>query len=351
MLSSETKNILIYSGAFNPPHVGHLKIVLNTINALHFDGEIIINIDKHSPWKKDGDLVPYSYRKNMLINLFGKTFNYSIYENKKNLVYARDIIEDIKNKYPIANLYYLVGEDQYKLIEKWEDYLTFNNFVIIVCHCRSNHKKIKQIDPKHEIVYDQYIPCDSATIKKTLAVKYLGNKNLDYIKKNHLYLQYKIADMLTEHRYQHTLRVLDTITTIAYANLFSEQDILRAQIAAILHDIAKSWEHEQYLKLFSPSFLKIFPSFHCAHGHAAAEIAKTKFKITDNIILDALRNHVIYKDNSNNKIAKALYCADKLEPARLPTDITNREELLEECCKNLNKGFASVLRANTEKYK
>lgn len=47
----------------------------------------------------------------------------------------------------------------------------------------------------------------------------------------------------------------------------------------------------------------------------------------------------------------ALYCADKLEPARLPTDIANREWLLEECCKNLNKGFASVLKANEEKYK
>lgn len=351
MLTNKTKNILIYSGAFNPPHIGHLKIVLNTIKALNFDGEIIINVDRHSPWKKDGDLVPYTYRKNMLVNLIGKAFKYSIYENKKNLVFACDIVKDIKAEYPTANLYYLVGQDQYKLIKKWKDYSIFNELVTIVCHCRSKNKKISQKNSKHRFVLDEYIPCDSATIRQTLAVEYLGKKNLDYIKKNHLYLQYQITNMLTQHRYLHTLRVLDTITSIAYANNFTDQDVLCAQIAAILHDIAKSWDYEQYLKLFSSAFLKNFPSFHCAHGHAAAVLAKTKFKVTDNIILDALRNHVIYQDGNNNKIAMALYCADKLEPARLPTDIANREELLEKCCKNLKQGFESVLKANTEKYK
>ena len=45
---NEQKNILIYSGAFNPTHIGHLQIVLNAINAISFD-EVIINIDKHLP--------------------------------------------------------------------------------------------------------------------------------------------------------------------------------------------------------------------------------------------------------------------------------------------------------------
>ena len=50
---------------------------------------------------------------------------------------------------------------------------------------------------------------------------------------------------MTERRYQHTLRVLDTITKIAVGNNFNDKEILQAQTAAILHDIAKQYSEEQ----------------------------------------------------------------------------------------------------------
>lgn len=79
------------------------------------------------------------------------------------------------------------------------------------------------------------------------------------------------------------------------------------------------------------------------------KIAKSQYSINDHIILKAIANHVICKDN--NKITKALFCADKLEPARKKKDILHRRQLYNECINNnLDKVFKKVLKLNGEKY-
>ncbi|MCQ2956654.1 MAG: bis(5'-nucleosyl)-tetraphosphatase (symmetrical) YqeK [Mycoplasmoidaceae bacterium] len=156
---------------------------------------------------------------------------------------------------------------------------------------------------------------------------------------------------MTERRYQHTLRVLDTVTKIAQSNNFTDEDILRCQTAALLHDIAKKMTDQELRSIISNDELSSFPTYHCAHGLAGARLASKDFGIKDPIVLDAIENHVIFKDiNSNNRVAKALFLADKLEPARTEADIPGRQQLFSESLFNLEATFEKVYKLNGAKY-
>ena len=65
-----------------------------------------------------------------------------------------------------------------------------------------------------------------------------------------------IKNKLPLSRYLHTLRVLDTATKIGYGNNFNDKEILQVQIAAILHDIGKTYSDEQIRKILSNNQLK-----------------------------------------------------------------------------------------------
>lgn len=346
---AELNKILIFGGAFNPPHVGHLQILQKAIEYIK-PQQTFICVDKISPWKHAGQLAPYQYRVQMVNNLMLDQVRYDIYPNKNNLSYTCDIIQEIHNEHPEAELFFLVGQDQYELITTWNNYDVINNLSTIVCYKRGT-KPVKRINDKHIILPDAIINCSSSELRQSLDVKQLGQKNRDFIASNGLYIQSKVKAYMSERRYEHTLRVLDTVTKIAQDNHFSDEDVLRCQIAALLHDIAKQYTDQELRTIISNDELSSFPSYHCAHGLAGSRLAEKDFGVKDQVILDAISNHVIFKDvNSTNKVAKALFLADKLEPARTEADIPNRAKLFDDACLDFEKTFQEVYKLNGAKY-
>lgn len=341
--------ILIFGGAFNPPHIGHLHILLKAIDFIK-PHKTIVCIDKVSPWKHAGELAPYSFREEMVNNLFSANAEYEVYANKHNLTYTCDIIKELASTYPDSELFFLVGQDQYELITTWNNYPEINSLCTIVCYKRGD-KPIKRINDKHIILPDAQIKCSSSDIRANLTPEAIGQKNFDYIRNHGLYTQYKVRSYMSERRYEHTLRVVDTITKIAMANHFSDEEILKCQTAALLHDIAKRMDDQELRTIISNDELSQFPTYHCAHGLAGSRLAKKDFGINDEQVLDAIENHVIFKDvNSTNKIAKALFLADKLEPARTAADIAHRQELFNQALEDYDKTFKKVYKLNGEKY-
>ncbi len=286
----------------------------------------------------------------MVNNLMLDQVRFDIYPNKNNFSYTCDIIQEIHDDNPDAELFFLVGQDQYELITTWNNYDLINSLATIVCYKRGT-KPIKRISDKHIILPNPVINSSSSELRQNLNIKELGQANRDFITSNGLYIQTKIKPYMSQRRYEHTLRVLDTVTKIAQGNNFADEDVLRCQIAALLHDIAKQYSDQELRTIISNDELLSFPSYHCAHGLAGARLAEEDFKIKDPIIIEAIANHVIFKDiNSSNKVAKALFLADKLEPARTEADICNRQELYEQACLDYEKTFQLVYKLNGEKY-
>lgn len=137
----------------------------------------------------------------------------------------------------------------------------------------------------------------------------------------------KLADRLSEKRFEHVLRVEETAVKMAKAR--PEASVDKASIAALLHDYAKD-DSEKHLKQFKdyPGYDPEWLTYGSAiwHGPLAAMIANKEFGVEDKDILNAVWNHTIggYDMTLDQKI---LYIADYIEPARNFNGVDKAREL------------------------
>ena len=92
--------------------------------------------------------------------------------------------------------------------------------------------------------------------------------------------------------------------------------------------------------------LKYYPEYlyeseYLHHQYVGEYLAKKKFYIRDEEILEAIKNHTTGNENMN-KLAKLLFVSDKIEPKRG----FNSAPLINACINNLDEGFIAVLKDN-----
>ena len=158
---------------------------------------------------------------------------------------------------------------------------------------------------------------------------------------------------LTKDRYRHTLNV--AYTAIAMAMRYnpdpSNSDFIkRAEIAGLLHDCAKCMDNDKKLqiceknKLPCNNFEKSHP--YLLHGKVGAYIAKTKFNINDEEILQAITWHTTGRPN-RSLLEKIIFIADYIEPARNP--IPELDLIRQLAFIDIDKAMEKIL-ANTLKF-
>ena len=111
----------------------------------------------------------------------------------------------------------------------------------------------------------------------------------DLFEKLHKYVKENVG----QHRYEHTIGVVETATR--YARKFGA-DVDKARIAAIFHDACKS---EGALQ----------------HGPAAAKLIKEKFGVDDEDIINAIKYHTVGRANMSI-LERVIKCADLTDPTR-----------------------------------
>lgn len=124
-----------------------------------------------------------------------------------------------------------------------------------------------------------------------------------------------VKEQLTDHRYQHTIGVMNSAITLA------EQygaDVKKAETAAIFHDYAKFHPKEEMkmhiLKQKMPADLLDYNS-ELWHAPVGAYLVETKVGITDREVLEAIRYHTSGRENMS-LLEKVVYLADYIEPGR-----------------------------------
>lgn len=119
---------------------------------------------------------------------------------------------------------------------------------------------------------------------------------------------------LSEHRLAHTYGVRDLAVELARAY---GTDPGRAEIAALLHDMAKPLSQEEadreIARLGLPG--ELLGSRDIAHGHIAAAWAEERYGISDREILDPVRYHTTGRRGMSLP-EKILFVADTTEPGR-----------------------------------
>ena len=156
------------------------------------------------------------------------------------------------------------------------------------------------------------------------------------------YVQRKLQRVLDEKRFVHTIGVAYTATALAMAY---NCDIKQAQIAGLLHDCAKMLPDGRLLKLCQKNGVQMATYEqthpHMLHAKAGALLARSKYKITDSDILDAIRWHTTGKPAMSN-LGKIIYIADFIEPNRKNLDCLG--EIREVAFKDLDECVYLILK-------
>lgn len=125
-----------------------------------------------------------------------------------------------------------------------------------------------------------------------------------------------LKDRLSEKRYEHSLRVMDTALQMGQG--FSI-DMDKLRLAALLHDYAKDMDHAELLKigeqkkLIKCSTEIVQPDL--LHGPVGAYLLKEELNIEDEEIIQAVHYHTT--GNVNMSIMDIIvYIADLIEPER-----------------------------------
>ncbi len=147
----------------------------------------------------------------------------------------------------------------------------------------------------------------------------------------------KLKSKLSDHRYVHSLGVLET--AIKMAQIFGV-DIEKARIAALLHDCAKQIPHNEQSVLckkynIPTDDIKENQSG-LLHADLGAYLAEHEFGVDDKEILDAIRYHTLGREKMSD-LEKILYLADIIEPNRKEFD--GLSELKKLCFLDLDRAL------------
>ena len=337
-------NKIIFGGAFDPIHNGHLNMAENAKKAL--DGEIILVPARISVWKENSAPVEDKIAMIELAIRNHQSFSIEKYEieNQKNVTYSIDTVRFLKEKHPSDKLFLLIGTDQVNEFHRWKEADKISELVQIIYFSRPGFKLDQANIEKYRMmkIDGEEIDVSSTKIRQLRSFE-LPDDVLFYIVEHNLYEgMVELVRILSPERLEHSKSVAKTAYEIAKANNLS--DPIRYFVAGLFHDLGKDIPLKEQIKLTRESF----PGYGCLpdfayHQFAGAVLAKEMYGIEDEDILKAIKFHSTGSDDMP-LMAKIIYAADKIEPTRG----FDSSDLIAAMKKDADNGFKIVLQANKD---
>ena len=325
--------ILIYGGTFDPVHSGHLKLFSTAIKEIKPDVSYVF-VAYNSPYKEISQ-TPYNLRKEMAKQVFAplhKKIIFDDFEYKKHRkVYTFETLKYVKQKYPKAEIFILVGTDCAATLTSWKNAeYNFKNATFVI-GLRQGYKTVKPKFKAH-ILKGTFPKVSSSALRLQIMLNVKTPKAIlpevaKIINNNSLYFL-PIHKWLKEHlkasRFNHVIAVAKEAA--ALAKIYNI-DVEKAALAGLLHDAGKSLTKEQMIAYAKKHKLKIedfnelsknAPSL--LHAEISAHIAEKQFDVQDKEILQAIARHTLGAKNMTI-FDKILMVADMCAKGRRPQDI------------------------------
>jgi len=145
-----------------------------------------------------------------------------------------------------------------------------------------------------------------------------------------------LADNVSAHRLQHILGVEQMSVELAYRHQVNPQ---KAAQAGLMHDLAKFFKPSRLLEMAKHNGVEIdsicAANPHLLHADVSAIVAQEEFGVTDEEILEAIRNHTLGRPHMN-PLSCIVFVADALEPNR--GDTPELEAMRQMSWQNIYKG-------------
>jgi len=305
-------NIGIFGGAFNPPHIGHVKAAETAVIQNNIDLLIVIPTGI-PPHKALPDNTPCpEYRMLMTQNSFSNSSNVrvsdmEVFSNDSN--YTIDTVKKIKHEYPGSELLLLVGTDMYEALDTWKD----------------SEALLKIVKPV--VLPRDVIIISSSELREKLPLRegknFIDDLNYALIIKHRLYsakpewnwLRERAHSMLSPLRIPHV-----DACEIESLRLASRWDVDPddAREAAILHDITKKLDFSQNMCIIAEHGIIIDKLGNheekLLHSITGAALAQSEFGVSDKVA-DAIKWHTTGRAQMT-MLEKIIYIADYIESTR-----------------------------------
>ena len=134
----ESEKLLFYGGSFDPPHLGHRRILEAAVAAVKPDIVYVIP-SGISPHKKRSG-TPFRDRVTMCRRAFSGIQNIKIstIEGKGSRSYTFKTVRYLRKRFPGKELFMLIGSDMLTSFTKWFLYRRIMSAVTIVAGCRDD---------------------------------------------------------------------------------------------------------------------------------------------------------------------------------------------------------------------
>ena len=113
----------IFGGTFNPPHIGHLIVAEHARVSAGLD-KILFIPAYISPLKDSGEEINAQDRLAMTTLAIDKNPHFEVSDielKREEKSYTIETIEVLKNKFPSAEFYLLIGMDNYQSLQEWKE--------------------------------------------------------------------------------------------------------------------------------------------------------------------------------------------------------------------------------------
>ncbi len=362
--SGNVRKVGIDGGTFDPIHNGHIESACQVFNKLKLD-EILFIPTGNPPHKVSSNITKEEQRFKMVqlaIKEY-KGFNVSDIETKrKGYSFTVDTLKilhkEYTEKYGEVKFYYIIGTDVLSELSLWKDYdkvISMFDFAVLkrpgYDYENAKEKAVSLGAIIHEIEAKE-IDISSTEIRRLVregkSIKGMVHPSVEeFIMKNRLYInpiKYDIESIkkdlkerLSSERYTHSLGVMDEC--IRLGQIYSA-DLDKCAIAGLLHDCAKELSMQQYGYLgidVSPTKQKYIEGYNknLLHAKAGAVVAKQRYGIIDEEILDAVESHVTGHPYMGI-LSQIVFLADYTESNRKGT-------VFDDIRKQLDKGLSSAM--------
>ncbi len=345
--------ILIYGGSFDPVHKGHYALLRAAIKQIKPDKTHIFTAYQ-SPFKA-APALPFKLRTQMAKEVLGsldKNIIFDDFENKNGRVtFTWETIKRVKDLYPQAQVYLLVGTDCLNDLHNWKNSSYIFENAIVTAGKRKGFK-FETKDFKYTLLNGVFPLVSSTQIRTAVLCNGLLPNNImpqtaKTIEDKLLYglnIHKWLQENLRPNRYLHVKLVAQRAVELAKLYGAKAEDMA---LAAILHDAAKCMSNQE-LAVYCvknkiktaelDNIIKYSPAL--LHADVSADLAKKIFKVKKPSVLNAIKYHTLGRLNMTLE-EKILFVADMSSKDR---SYSEAKKVYHQALKSLQEGMKEALR-------
>ena len=343
----------IYGGAFDPPHLGHQIAAQTAIQALGLNRLLLVPAGQ-PPHKALSPGTQSAEQRLELVRIMadglglpGQVEASDMELRRTGKSYTADTLKEVRETYPGAELWLLVGTDMFLTIQKWRQPEEILKLAGVAAFGRTEADSEALFQPQREFLQRTYgarlctislpgmVDISSTRLRQSLgsgevslARRCLSDSVYGYILRQKLYgtnadlkrldwpeLRACSYSMVYAKRLPH-IRGIEA-ESVRLAQRWGA-DVDEARTAAILHDCTKYLNMQQQLSLCAHYGIALDPLeekvVKLLHSKTGAWIARDIYGVSD-AVFQAIYWHTTGKANMT-LLEKIIYIADYMEPTR-----------------------------------